>query len=811
MRKLYAMAAAWLLAASAANAGVVFSEDFATQEAFDAWTLLDVNDDGSTWTFDPTAESPYKVFYNYNSTNNGDDWLFSPSLTLPAGQYLLKFDTRGSSYGEMLEIWTGTSASVGGMATKCFDQTLPYVDMHKSVLFKVEEAGNMVLGFHATSPANGYRMHIGNITVEDCENPVDLALSGVKSPVSGENLAQEDVTVTVKNAGPEAVSSFKLTYVLSYGENTVNVEEDVTPTAPLQPDAEMDYTFSKKVDLSIPRQAYKFDFSVKVDGDINADNNTKSVEVRHLAAATVPYVMGFEPEDDTSSLAILNCNNDEGRWHIETDGWFTKFSRSGVASMCYNYDKENDADDWFFLDPLALEAGTYCLKFWYSATENHTERMRVCYGTAPTAEAMTNVVYDYNAITNMKYEEAIHFIEIPADGKYYIGFYAYSDADENWLCIDDLSLDKIDPNSGDLQVMSFDEPFEYRRAPHSNDAKITVRNVGVADVTADIVLWIDGVEAARQSTTFEAMKIKTCTLAGVMKDLAEGEHTVKISLDYADDTDPANNTAEKTVTVLPAGAVALWDFENVSLLDPDDDYPVYAVPDDFTYRSEDSNTANSGVGGEFYADHGFGIFSLEHYALGERALAANTWFESPGYADRWVVLPQMEVSGSDAWFVWDALSFNPKFLESYRVKVSDNEDKWSHYNTEASVDGESVAYKTRGSSLAGYAGKTVYIAINVTTYDGEALVLDNLGVYGAVKPATGGVDAVDTDNAVMMYDGNTVTILGADVDAVAVYDMRGVEVASAKGGTVSVEGVSAGAYIVRAVTAGGVVTRRIVR
>lgn len=811
MRKLYAMAAAWLLAVSAANAGVVFSEDFATKEAFEAWTLLDVNDDGSTWTFSPDNGSGYNVYYNYNSSNQANDWLFSPSFNLPAGQYLLKFDTKGSSYGETLEIWTGTSATVEGMKSKCFEQNLAYVDMHKSCLFKVENGGDIVIGLHATSPANGFRLYVGNITIEDCEHPLDMAVAAVKSPVSGEDLAQENVTVTVKNEGPEEVASFKLSYVLTYGDNTVTAEETVTPDTPLLPGAEMDYTFSKKVDLSIPRQAYNFDFTVTVDGDINADNDTKSVEVRHLAAATVPYFMGFEPDEDTSSIAILNSNDDSGRWHIEIDGWFTKFALNGVASMCYNYDSENAADDWFFLDPLALDAGTYCLKFWYSATENHPERLRVCYGTSPTPEAMVNTVCEYNPMTNVKYQEAIHFIEIPADGKYYIGFYAFSDANENWMCLDDISLEWVDPNAGDLQLMSFDEPFDCWRAPHSADAKVTVRNIGIVDVVADIVLSIDGKEVKRQSAAFPAMKIETFTITDVIKNLAEGEHKLEVTLDYAADTDPDNNSAEKTMVMLPATAVALWDFEGVQLLDPEDEYPVYAVPDDLVYRSEDSNTINGDVGGEFYADHGFGIFSLRHPALGSKALAANTWFESAGYADRWVVLPQMEVTGTDAWFAWDALSYNPKFLESYRVKVSDGEDKWSHYNTEATVDNESEAYKTRGISLAAYAGKKVYIAINVTTYDGEALVLDNLGVYGAVKPSAAGVDGILADGAVMVYDGTTVAILGAEVDEIAVYDMRGAQVASAKGNTVSIEGVAAGAYIVRAVTADGVITRKVVR
>lgn len=811
MRKFGTLAAMGLLAASAASAGVVFSEAFPTQDAFEAWTLLDVNKDGSTWKFDETASTNYNVFYTYNSAFDADDWLFSPELDLPIGQYLLKFDVMGSSYGEKLEVWTGTSATVDGMKIKGLDQVFPYEDLHKAFLFTVSETGKTVIGFHAVTPADRWRLYIGNITVEECDHPLDMAITGVKSPASGENLGDEDVTVTVKNEGPEAVASFTLSYDLTYGDNTVSVEEEVTPATPLQSGAEMDYTFSKKVDLSIPRASYNFVFKVSVDGDINADNDTRSVNVRHLAAVRVPYFMGFEIDDDTSSLAIIDVNDDGSGWHIEADGFFTKFSRTGTMSMCYNYNKENAADDWFFLDPLQLESGTYCLKFWYSATENHVERLRVCYGNAPVPEAMVNTICEHNPVTNEKYAESIQFIEIPADGKYYIGFYAFSDADENWLCIDDISLDKIDPNSADLELMSIEEPFEYRRAPHSDNVKLTVRNIGVTDVTADIVVTVDDKEIGRQPTDFKAMKVESVTIPDVIKNIAEGEHKIKVLIDYAADEAPENNVVERTLVILPEAAVALWDFENVEKLDPDDDYPVYAVPDDLTYRSEDSNTINESAGGEFYADHGFGIISLSHTALGTKALGANTWFESPGYADRWVVLPQMEVTGSDAWFAWDALSFNTKILESYRVKVSDNEDRWSHYNTEATVDGESYTYKTRGISLAKYEGKKVYIAINVTTYDGEVLVLDNLGVYGAVKRATDGIGSVSADEAVLVYDGSDVTLVGADAKSLIVYDMSGMEVASAQGNTVSVNQLASGAYIVRAMTAGSVVTRKIMR
>ena len=35
-----------------ASAQVLFSTDFATEEDFQAWTVVDANEDGSTWKFD---------------------------------------------------------------------------------------------------------------------------------------------------------------------------------------------------------------------------------------------------------------------------------------------------------------------------------------------------------------------------------------------------------------------------------------------------------------------------------------------------------------------------------------------------------------------------------------------------------------------------------------------------------------------------------------------------------------------------------------------------------------------------------------
>ena len=798
----YLMTGIALLAVSgAARSQTVLTESFATAEDFARWTVIDVNADNATWRFDETV-TPSHVFYNYHGTNAGDDWLISPAISIPSeGTYLLTFDTRGSSYGESLEVWTGNAPTVAGMTQKMLDlPDLGYVEQSKSVLLQCTAGESLRIGFHAVTPADRFRLNVGNIVVRKVENPLDLAVTRLVSPVSAMNLSNaETVTVNVSNTGLNAVGSFVLNCTVKLGDETVkDITETVTPSTPLAVGSSMQYTFTEKVDMTVPRGNYKFTVSVVDENDIDPSNNSVTAEIHNLTAATVPYRMGFESDEDTTCLSFLNLNNDDGDWSVTANGFFSQFSRTGSYCVGYNY-SANQADDWFFLDPMQLNAGYYVLKFWYSAMEDHPEKMRVCWGTSPTAEAMTNVLAEFNPMTNINYEESINIFQVPADGQYYIGFYAFSDADENWIVVDDISLDAVDPNAGDLEMLAFTEPFDYWRAPDHSCATVNVRNIGIVDAQADVVLTVDGVETMRRTETFVAQQQRNISLDNAVNSLPAGTHTLKVTIDYPTDSNLENNSMEKEVTVLPAQAVALWDFEDGVL------------PQDLTYRSEDSNTISPDAGDEFVPEgNGWGIFNLENYIFGTRALAGCSWFTSAGYADRWVVLPQVTVNGENAWFALDAASFNPQRLEDYRVKVSEGRDYWADYDTELSVDGESVYVKTRGINLGKYNGKTVYIAVNLKTYDGEALVIDNLGVYGDCSLASSvGVSDIYGGASALRLAGDE--LRGEGIASIAVYDMNGRQVAFGEGESLNVSGLVRGLYIARGESADGVFVLKFTR
>ena len=559
----------------------------------------------------------------------------------------------------------------------------------------------------------------------------------------------------------------------------------------------MDYTFAAKADLSQGHFTHTLKAWTSHPDDLNPANDAKTAEVKHIAPASVPYFMGFEPTDDMSGFTFLNLNEDDGDWGRNIDSFWMPMARNGYGSLCYNYSKQQ-ADDWAIFEPILVEPGYYAVKFWYSATENHKEKLRVFYGDRPTVEAMTNLVVELDPIENPKYEESISIIKVEEAGRLYFGFYCYSDADENWLCIDDFSVAAMDPDKNDIMITRITTPTDYLFAASTHDVSFRMQNVGINDVTVTLNYYLgDSLlkSAERKIRASEVLDVKETAL--IPEDLVPGTYDFKVEAIAESDTDLSNNTLGKSFIVL-GDAVAFWDFEDGEL------------PSDLTLRKADTATDHPDAGEEFNAD-GFGIFNLEHSLLGTHALAVNTWFTDESSADRWVVLPQMKVTGPDAHFSWTANSYNVKFPEYYDVKVSQTDDVWYNYSTLYTNKAEEISPQTHGVSLAAYEGKDIYIAVNIRTSNGEVLVLDNLGVYGDIEKSTSGVDSVSGAAATVKVEGDMLKVYGAEVASIEVYAADGRLVAKTEAAELGLSGLSKGIYVARVASASGTSTIRFVR
>lgn len=638
------------------------------------------------------------------------------------------------------------------------------------------------VGFHTTSPANQWRFYMCSFEVKQVNKVVDMKVADVVSPVSGENLTNaETVKVKVVNDGSDASGAFEVAYQIDGNEP---VKEKVEQ--PLAAGDTLVYTFKTKADLSIPRHKYTIKAYAVEPDDINNDNDTTTVTVRHNAPLTPPCAWGFEPGSDKDDFKFYNLNSDDGDWEVY-QSLYMNMARTGNGCLAYNYNSDNNADDWAMLDPINVEAGNYVLRYWYSGTDGHTEKLGVYWGNGNKPADMKNKLDDID-VKQGRYQEAFKIIHFDKPQTIYLGFYAHSDKDENWLTVDDVQFYKAENDAVDLSVTDMAKPYDFVRTPNDKDIAFTLQNIGIKDADGKLLVYVDGDKKNEERLTIKAQEIKNMTAKDVLSGLEVGKHTVKVAIESAADNMPDNNSLEKEITVLGKPSM-MYDFETGK------------IPSDLTFYVGDDGTVDSDAGEEFNKE-GWGIFNIEkNEMLGEHVLAGTSWIDDVSSPDRWIILPKIHVSGDDAALAWDAMSFNQNMLEDYNVKISDGSgnpaDYW--YTTDLKVQGETTTPKTRGLSLAKYAGKDIYIAFNLVTKKGEALCLDNIGVYGDIAT---GISAVkgDSQGAFFVGDGSCVA---TGAKSVSVADMSGRVVAEANAEVVSLSRLNAGVYIATARYADG--------
>ena len=169
---------------------VPFTETFDTQADFDAWTVIDANNDGQTWTF--MNGSLYLMGNGVDNPETGavatfnDDYLISLPMQLKAGNdYRITFKSLDQyMYFESLQLMLtdGASTTITGNEKLIADVTLePNKDY--VYIFNVEADGAYRLILHANTVGNSV-----NITMDDIAVDLYASYSG---PAKVDNLKAE--------------------------------------------------------------------------------------------------------------------------------------------------------------------------------------------------------------------------------------------------------------------------------------------------------------------------------------------------------------------------------------------------------------------------------------------------------------------------------------------------------------------------------------------------------------------------------------------------------------------------------------------
>jgi len=158
---------------------------------------------------------------------------------------------------------------------------------------------------------------------------------------------------------------------------------------------------------------------------------------------TFPYVQNFDavtPPALPVGWTTINANGDTYTWET-----FAGNAHTDPNSVRIRYNASLAMNDWLITPPLQFtEDLFYRLNFFYRCyNATYPEQLSVYLGTAPTAAALTTLIWENTNITNVTYNEAQELFPITTSGTYYIGFHGHSAANMFYLYLDSVTITEI--------------------------------------------------------------------------------------------------------------------------------------------------------------------------------------------------------------------------------------------------------------------------------------------------------------------------------------------------------------------------------
>lgn len=152
--------------------------------------------------------------------------------------------------------------------------------------------------------------------------------------------------------------------------------------------------------------------------------------------ATPPYSTSFEGNMPVGWTTEVISGNEWAYHESESN------AHTGTGSLRYLYNSSEAANSWAFTIGIVLEAGKdYDVSFFQRVSSaTFPENLKLTVGTEANATAQTTVLLDLPEADNTDYERRGTMFTPEADGIYFFGLQAYSEADQFAILVDDFSV-----------------------------------------------------------------------------------------------------------------------------------------------------------------------------------------------------------------------------------------------------------------------------------------------------------------------------------------------------------------------------------
>jgi len=448
------------------------------------WSYLETaSSAGSGYVTSTYFNSSPNSYYLYNSSDNtGSQMLVSPPTTnLSSGTKRVKFYARGSSAGYALLVGTLSNAADPTTFTP-IGSTITLTATQTQYTVNIPSGSNVQLAFKHGLGGTYRGIYIDDITVQEIPSCLE------PTAVTSSNATVNSATIGWTAPATAPTNGYEVYYSTSNVAPAASVVLNGTNSATSP-------TTSVSVgSLTSATTYYAWVRSVCSATDKSAWSATSTVFTTACTAANLPYTMDFESVT-TPALPVCTMNVNAGTGN----NWGT-VSAPGYGftskALQYSWNGSNAANTWFFTQGLNLTAGTqYTISYKYGndTSVTYTEKLKIAFGTSASVAAMTNPIADYPAINDATAHTASVNFTVPTTGVYYFGFNAYSDADQNHLFVDDISvtaslLATAETSVKKNEINAYPNPFTD--VLNISDIK-NVKSISVMDVAGRLIKNIE--------------------------------------------------------------------------------------------------------------------------------------------------------------------------------------------------------------------------------------------------------------------------------------------------------------------------------
>lgn len=228
---------------------VPFVEGFDTKDAFDLWTVFDLNG-GSTWEYDATSK---RVYYKYDQSPDkkpGDDWMISPRIALKAGvtyRYSMFARVYSAKYPENFKVLLGTDANPAAMTTELLKQE-DYKNATGEKLqqtFTVPTDGYYHLGIYEYSKSYMYRLDIDDVAISILDANAPAAVTNFKIKAGDKGALTATITMNAPTTDTKGGTLSEISAVNVYRGDEVTPAHSFLNPAPGEALSWTDSTITK--------------------------------------------------------------------------------------------------------------------------------------------------------------------------------------------------------------------------------------------------------------------------------------------------------------------------------------------------------------------------------------------------------------------------------------------------------------------------------------------------------------------------------------------------------------------------------------